>query len=253
MWRAYSRALKAAPVRTNVLTATFVTATGDALAQTLAAWPQQQQRAASAAEPGSATASLLPPPFAIDLERSATVTAYWAVTAPALYGWFRWLDAKFPTGAATGAGRQIPTARGLATLGKKLLVHQWTFVPVLNGCFFAYLVLAEHTLQHKRAAGARNAAAAAAPVTAQQRQDSITLVRIMQQQSSGVLQQRLCDEVPSRLREAQKTSVVVWGVAHTFNFMFLPPYTRVLFNSSVGVIWSAYLSIVGHRMAVHEG
>ena len=199
MWGAYSRALKAAPVRTNVLTATFVTGTGDALAQTLAAkWHSDSGRRAPAEAQRDPTA-LLPPPMAIDLERSATVTAYWAVTAPALYGWFRWLDAKFPTGA-TGAGPALlPTAKGLATLGKKLLVHQWTFVPVLNGCFFAYLVLVEHTLQQKRAAVVAGGVAAAAPaVPAQQRQDSVTLARIQQQQSNSVLQQRLRDEVPSR-------------------------------------------------------
>jgi hypothetical protein len=255
MWAAYSRALKAAPVRTNLFTATVVTGAGDALAQTLAATWHAQAAAGDDSLDSARLTAPPPPPVVIDLQRVATVTAYWGATAPVLFGWFRWLDVKFPTGAPSGARSPVPTAKGLATLAKKLLVHQWAFVPVLNGVFFAYLVLVDHTLRQQRGADAGSSAAAdphiiiMAHMAAQQRQDGITLSRIKRQQNNTVLQRRLWEEVPPRLWEAQKTSVVVWGMAHTFNFLFLPPHTRVLFNSGVGVFWSAYLSIVGHQRA----
>ena len=200
MWAAYVRYLKTAPIRTNVATAACVTAAGDGLAQQLEVrWspaPHRDER----------------PPCTLDPQRLTTVTAYWAASSPALFAWFRWLDDKFPTSPP------LPRAARLVNLSKKLVVHQWSFVPLINGVFFTYLVcVGEATGSTPLSCGQPGYAATVAAT------------------------------VPSQLWETQKTSVVVWGVAHTFNFLFLPTHTRVLFNSSVGVLWSAYMSTVGHR------
>ena len=212
MWSAYMRLLKAYPVRANIATAAIVTAGGDALAQQLAHY--------------------YPDRLGLDFERSAIVTAYWAGTSPALFTWFRWLDSSFPTQPAT-KGR-------LLNLGKKLCMHQWTFVPLVNGLFFTYLICAEHTLHDARP---QRRPSQPRP----QVDDRVTAERLRREQRNAALRTQLAAEVPSQLWETQKTSVVVWGVAHTFNFLFLPNHTRVLFNSPVGVLWSAYMSTVGHR------
>jgi hypothetical protein len=198
MWTAYIRHLKTFPVRTNIATATFVTATGDALAQQLEVrWSPGQTNPAA---------------HTLDLQRLTTVTAYWAASSPALFAWFRWLDGTFPTSAA------LPMGARLINLSKKLTVHQWSFVPLVNGVFFMYLACIGE-------ASGRTAPSSGQP------EHAISII----------------EAVSSQLWETQKTSVVVWGIAHTFNFLFLPTHTRVLFNSSVGVLWSAYMSTVGHR------
>lgn len=201
MWAAYVRYLKTAPIRTNVATAACVTAAGDALAQQLEVrW-----------SPAALQDERLP--CTLDLQRLTTVTAYWTASSPALFAWFRWLDGKFPTSPSL-----LPRAARLVNLSKKLVVHQWSFVPLVNGTFFTYLVcIGEATGRTPLSSGQPGCAATVAAT------------------------------VLSQLWETQKTSVVVWGVAHTFNFLFFPTHTRVLFNSSVGVLWSAYMSTVGHR------
>ena len=201
MWAAYIRYLKAFPLRTNIATTTCVTATGDALAQ------QLEVRRSSIPRKTNHPAAHM-----VDLHRLTTVTAYWAASSPALFVWFRWLDGMFPTSAP------LPKTARLINLSKKLIVHQWSFVPLVNGVFFMYLACIGQVC------------GSPAP-------------------SSGQIEHAvsIVEAVPSQLWETQKTSVVVWGIAHTFNFLFLPTHTRVLFNSSVGVLWSAYMSTVGHR------
>ena len=49
------------------------------------------------------------------------------------------------------------------------------------------------------------------------------------------------------LWETQVNSLKVWGTAQSFNFLVLPPHTRVLFSNCVLMVWTAYLSVVGHR------
>ena len=200
MWAAYIRHLKTFPIRTNIATATVVTATGDALAQQLEVrWSPMPRH------------SKRPAAHTLDLQRLATVTTYWSACSPALFVWFRWLDGKFPTSAP------LPKAARVINLSKKLVIHQWSFVPLVNGVFFMYLACIGEAFGSAVPSGQTEHAMA------------------------------IAETVPSQLWETQKTSVVVWGIAHTFNFLFLPNHTRVLFNSSVGVLWSAYMSTVGHR------
>eukprot|EP01012_Entosiphon_sulcatum_P008776 TRINITY_DN14821_c0_g1_i1.p1 TRINITY_DN14821_c0_g1~~TRINITY_DN14821_c0_g1_i1.p1 ORF type:complete len:184 (+),score=21.45 TRINITY_DN14821_c0_g1_i1:464-1015(+) len=42
-------------------------------------------------------------------------------------------------------------------------------------------------------------------------------------------------------------STSLWTPMHLFNFFVLPPDFRVVFQSVVLVLWTAYLSFVGHR------
>ena len=147
MWAAYVRLLRAKPVRANFVTAAVVTCAGDAIAQRIE-WCQHHHghhpspRAEFEPEPDPE------PEFYPDAERAATVTAYWAGTSPALYYWFRHLDATFPTSvaAAAAAGRPVTLLPRLLTLAKKIGLHQWSFVPMCNGSFFAYLTCVRHHL-----------------------------------------------------------------------------------------------------------
>ena len=230
MWAAYVRLLRAKPVRANFVTAAVVTCAGDAIAQRIEARQHDGHHPEPEREPDPE------PEFRHDAERSATVTAYWAGTSPALYYWFRHLDARFPTTAAAAAGRPVTLLPRLLTLAKKIVVHQWSFVPLCNGSFFAYLTCVRH---HLHGEGSATLEAALQDVPARTWE--------AQQTSVGAL-------TPPSLARLRTASLnpgcdgpVVWGVAHTFNFLLLPPHTRVLFNSCVGVLWNAYMSLVGHR------
>ena len=104
------------------------------------------------------------------------------------------------------------TREGFLTLVKKITFHLSTFAPAINSFFYGWIILCR-------------------------RED---------RDGKSILQQWK-EKLKKDLLETQKSSVKLWGVAHIFNFLFLPTHTRVLFNSVVSVFWTIYISLMGHR------
>ena len=193
------RLLRTHPLRTNASTAAVVTFAGDGIAQRIEHWARSRQAVAH-------DSSVV---FAWDGQRAAVMTGFWGPQSLGNCYWFAWLDRRFPT-------HRGPSWATMKVLGKKLLVHQWSWVPFTNGLFYVFLVCAYSGLD-------------TAP-TSQRR-----------------LAQDVWTKISTELWPTQMRSVFVWGVAHSFNFLFLPTHARVLFNSTVQVGWVAYLSVAGHR------
>ena len=104
------------------------------------------------------------------------------------------------------------TREGFLTLVKKITFHLSTFAPTINSFFYGWIILC--------------------------RGADIDGKSLLQQWK---------EKLSNDLLETQKSSVKLWGVAHIFNFLFLPTHTRVLFNSVVSVFWTIYISLMGHR------
>jgi len=208
MWQRYLSALKVNPYTTNIATGAIVTFFGDILAQKV------ETKYVESENNGLRDSSCLNK-RRIDWERNVTVSTYWGLSAIPTYFWFLWLDKCFPINKIS--------YRSICILGKKLSTHLCIFSPIMNACFYGWLIL-----KARNSAGYEN------------RQSSF--------RSSFWNEWKA--KLKTDLLDTQKNSVMVWGAAQTFNFLFLLTHTRVLFNSVVSVFWTAYVSIVGHRKDV---
>lgn len=224
MWSRYTALLKRRPLATNVTTALVVGFAGDMLAQACEkrltsddGAPNDAPEASSGSVAPSAPSAAAGKGAAgkrYDTERALKVALFQGLFSVGLTPYFRWLDNKFPTGHAAG----ISLVARLRVLAPKVLVNQSLAAPINNSSFYAWVIAWRH---------ARGLAEPGATLF-----DDV--------------KRKLVADLP----RTTMNSFMVWGTVHSFNFLFLPPHTRVLFNSVGQVVWVCYLSIVGHRASV---
>mmetsp|Transcript_29130 Transcript_29130/g.40996 ORF Transcript_29130/g.40996 Transcript_29130/m.40996 type:complete len:182 (-) Transcript_29130:52-597(-) len=69
--------------------------------------------------------------------------------------------------------------------------------------------------------------------------------------SNGFFQGRSANEITSQLKRdmwpTMKYNWTVWPAAMAINFAFVPQNLRVLYVSSVALVWNTYLSLVGNK------
>jgi hypothetical protein len=141
--------------------------------------------------------------------RVLKVASWQVMTAGPLTLWFRFLDRSWPISSSASP------FSNLLVVWTKVGTNQVTAAPCNNFGFYSYCIAYKHVMASDE-----------------------------QTQSVG-------DEIAQKLRnDAVSTTInscLVWGPAWTINFLFLPPHTRVLFNSVGQLFWVAYLSSIGHK------
>jgi len=161
--------------------------------------------------------------FHLDFKRIFFVSSFWTCFTPARLVWFRWLDSTFPTASLR------PNLNSLAILGKKLTLHLSIFAPLANSLFYGWIIVCYDTL------GTKTTVVAHDDQQHSKNDDEHTIWKKWKTKLQ-------CD-----LIETQKASLSFWGLAHVFNFIFLPAYSRVLYNSILSAFWTTYISMLGHR------
>jgi hypothetical protein len=145
----------------------------------------------------------------INTGRVLKVASWQVLTAGPLTYWFRFLDRTWPITAGASS------FSNLLVVWKKVGTNQITAAPCNNFGFYSYCIAFKHTMAPDDQA---------------------------QSISTDITQKLYKDGVSTTLN-----SCLVWGPAWTVNFLFLPPHTRVLFNSVGQLFWVAYLSSMGHK------
>ena len=102
------------------------------------------------------------------------------------------------------------------TVAKKVCLNQCTAAPLNNAGFYSWVLMWQHITDEQG------------------------------DHSQGLLED-IGTKLTNDLPQTTVNSCLVWGTAWTINMLFLPPHTRVLFNSVGQVFWTAYLSFTGHR------
>lgn len=149
----------------------------------------------------------------LSLGRSLKVASWNAMVSGPLAGWLKFLDAKWPLPPGPVA------ADAMAAVAKKVALNQVTAAPLNNGGFFSWVIGWRYMLNEQ------------GPAAHGLWTDIYT---------------KLANDMP----RTTANSCLVWGTAWTINMVFLPPHTKVLFNSVGQVFWTAYLSLTGHRKDV---
>merc|ERR1719401_2037957 len=144
----------------------------------------------------------------LDLRRTAVSSSYSGVSSPGIYHWWRALDATWP-GAA------------LRSVCNKVLVNQAVLGPLNCALFLTW----SHCLNG----------------VAHQRKE-------MDAQPADVerLVSEACDRIRREVPDLALKAMGVWVPVHMITFRFVPPHLRILYTSSVSVLWGGYLSYVAH-------
>eukprot|EP00039_Didymoeca_costata_P021846 m.345567 g.345567 ORF g.345567 m.345567 type:complete len:204 (+) comp26743_c0_seq1:266-877(+) len=128
-----------------------------------------------------------------------------------LFYWFRFLDRKFPL---TAVGKR--SQQDVINMLKKTAVNQIFAATLNNGGFYCWIVFCDRQLRPEK-------------------HENVTF------------KEEATHSLEKKMPPTMKRSFLLWGTAHLFNFWFLPPQYRVLFNSTGQVLWMTYLSITGHK------
>lgn len=115
---------------------------------------------------------------------------------------------------------RILPGNNLPTVFKKITINQCSFTIWLNAAFFMYVILLE------------------------------TGIRTKEQRRLFIIESKIRfekDLLATTLRAA-----AFWGTVHFFNFSYISPQFRVLYLSLCGVVWGAYVSIIGHKEIKEE-
>jgi protein Mpv17 len=159
------------------------------------------------------------------LYRSLSMAAWGSVVSgPSQFAWFSFLDKLIPPPTST-SGKELLKVFG------KIAVNQFTMAPLMNALFYGWVVgsvAAKHAVYNE----------AGEPVGTV----SDALAAIRDPSTAETWMEKLQKEmIPTTLR-----SVGFWFPAHAINFWFVPPQFRVLYASCGLVVWTSYLSWVGH-------
>jgi len=151
----------------------------------------------------------------LDICRSAVSSVYSGMTSPGIYHWWKALDATWPGSA-------------LRSVCRKVLVNQAVLGPLNCALFLGWSHCAQACLR-TRSGG------------------SLTEPDLISVASEAV--GRIQKEVPDLALKAMG----VWIPVHTITFRFVPPHFRILYTSSVSVLWGGYLSYIANGDARKEG
>ena len=108
-----------------------------------------------------------------------------------------------------------PAVKSPRAILTKVLFNQVTMAPAMNALFFGYVLAVDRT---------------PAPVS-QIARETLPAWKAKVQK----------DLVPVTAR-----SLMWWAPVHIINFTFVPPHARAVYTSCGLVVWTTYLSIVGH-------
>jgi hypothetical protein len=149
----------------------------------------------------------------ISHKRSLKVGIAFIISAFPMYYWYRFLDGKFPTTLSKG----LPIATALRRVIPKVASNQCVAAPINNSFTYMYITTWDHFLNP-------------------------TAFEHPNKPLWDKMKEKWLKEMPT----TTKYSFMIWGPLHTFNFLFLPTQTRILFNSVGSTCWIAYLSIRAH-------
>jgi len=152
----------------------------------------------------------------VDMGRSAVSSVYSGMTSPGIYHWWRALDATWPGSA-------------LRSVCRKVLVNQAVLGPLNCALFLGW----SHCAQSCLRGSSRSSLS-----------ESGDVVEVA---SEAI--QRIRNEVPDLAVKAMG----VWIPVHTITFRFVPPHLRILYTSSVSVLWGGYLSYIANRDDATQG
>jgi len=145
----------------------------------------------------------------LDIGRSAVSSVYSGMTSPGIYHWWKALDATWPGSA-------------LRSVCRKVLVNQAVLGPLNCALFLGWSHCAMSCLRGRSQSSCEEPGMSAVA-------------------SEAV--QRIQTEVPDLAVKAMG----VWIPVHTITFRFVPPHLRILYTSSVSVLWGGYLSYIANR------
>jgi hypothetical protein len=145
----------------------------------------------------------------VDVKRTSAVSLYSGMSSPVVYNWWRWLDKMWPGTTA------IPVLR-------KTITNQVLWGTANSVLFMCCSKVFEAWL----GGGPRN-------------QDGEADWETLENQIS----RKITCEVPGLLVLASG----FWMPANYCNFMFVPPQFRIVYASTLGIMWGGFLSYVAHR------
>lgn len=114
-----------------------------------------------------------------------------------------------------------PAAVSPRAILTKVLFHQLTLAPTMNALFFGYVAAVDRV---------------PAPPA-----------RVLEK-TLPVWRRKLQED----LLPVTARSLVWWLPVHVVNFLWVPPHARAVYTSCNLVVWTTYLSIVGHRKGINE-
>ena len=231
IWQAYGNSLKTRPIATNIVTAGVVTVVGDILAQGIEHRNhvlEAEKDIKSANERSeikkyevnnmntsvSASLSLSPSTSsAIDLSINTASPSFHLDLARSgrMLAW----------GTIVGGApmyywfrfldRLWPPAKNTAlSVAKKISFNQSTMGPLMNMLFFGYVISSANI------------------------------------STPELIPQKWLKKVERELIPTTLNAILFWAPAHVVNFYFVPAHYRVLYLSCGLVVWTAYLSFIGH-------
>ena len=217
-WAWYSRCLQEHPIKTKLLTSSFLMGSGDVACQALTRHEKQQEAEASG-EPGAAAAHA-PAPY--DWHRTRKFAFLGAVLiGPALHHWYSFLIRTFPAQTTAGAL-------------KRLALDQALFAPTFIPLFFGGLQFLDGNfdlgqIRRKLEADYVDTLIANWMVW-------YVLLRSVPKSRSSVC----LTHPPTHTSHDRVPAMLV-------NFRFVPPHAQVLFSNTIGFGWNIFLSAVSHK------
>jgi len=157
---------------------------------------------------GDAAVQIMMGNGSLDMRRSAVSSTYSGVTSPGIYHWWRALDAKWPGSA-------------IRSVCRKVLINQAVLGPLNCALFLGWSHCAQACLKSYSCSA-----------------EEADLESVANEAMT-----RICKEVPDLAVKAMG----VWMPVHVITFRFVPLHLRILYTSTVSVLWGGYLSYVANN------
>ena len=227
MFRAVDGFIRANPLRSNIISATLVSSCGDGVAQLL-----EQRRGGGEEEEDEEEGKT-----AYDVSRTVRVGLWGTLVAAPVFTWLRFLD------------RVIPGATVRST-ALKVAAHQGVCSPIHNSIFYGYIsawttfgggmTLSSPTTfaSGRGASGGGNGGGDAKSSCSNDSHGPAAV---------GTWVSRWKTKLEEEFVRTQCIALCTWGPANAFVFYYVPLHYRVVVQVSVGVVWTSYLSMTGHR------
>mmetsp|Transcript_83720 Transcript_83720/g.240636 ORF Transcript_83720/g.240636 Transcript_83720/m.240636 type:complete len:218 (+) Transcript_83720:72-725(+) len=146
----------------------------------------------------------------LDPRRSMVCSAYSGMVSPGIYHWWKALDARWP-GVA------------LRSVCRKVLVNQAVLGPLNCALFLGWSHCAQALIRSCAAADLATAASDFATAASE-----------------------AVDRIQAEVPDLATKAMCVWIPVHTITFRFVPAPYRILYTSSISVLWGGYLSYVAN-------
>mmetsp|Transcript_131500 Transcript_131500/g.327966 ORF Transcript_131500/g.327966 Transcript_131500/m.327966 type:complete len:190 (-) Transcript_131500:128-697(-) len=144
----------------------------------------------------------------LDMRRSAVSSAYSGMTSPGIYHWWRALDGFWPGSA-------------LRSVCRKVLVNQAVLGPLNCALFLGWSHCAQACVQ--------------------------SYIANTEEADLGSVAAEAMDRIQTEVPDLALKAMGVWIPVHTITFRFVPAHLRILYTSTVSVMWGGYLSYIANK------